>query len=124
MMAMDLFNSCYAGNRECNTARISRRDGVRQPFSGTINKGGKYTHGAFGTYKFDTNRLTVFDLDGNGAWVTVNQKTVPTSGTQILGIWFLLASNKNNGVFTAQQCCMDHDFSRSSREKVLCLEIV
>ena len=29
-------------------------------FSGTINKGGKYTHGAFGTYKFDTTDLTVF----------------------------------------------------------------
>lgn len=28
----------------------------------------------------DTTDLTVFDLDGNGAWVTVNQKTVPTSG--------------------------------------------
>ena len=67
-------------------------------FSGTINKGGKYTHGAFGTYKFDTTDLTVFDLDGNGAWVTVNQKTVPTSGN--LNSWYMVPSSikQNNGV--------------------------
>lgn len=29
-------------------------------FSGTINKGGKYTHGAFGTYKFGYNRFDCF----------------------------------------------------------------
>ncbi len=52
----------------------------------------------FGTYKFDTTDLTVFDLDGNGAWVTVNQKTVPTSGN--LNSWYMVPSSikQNNGV--------------------------
>ncbi len=96
--------------------RISRRDGVRQSLVELLIKEEKYTHGAFGTYKFDTTDLTVFDLDGNGAWVTVNQKTVPTSGN--LNSWYMVPSSikQNNGVFNAQ-CCMDHDFSRSSREK-------